>query len=93
MALLHSTSFYYDSASLHFTQLTLPWLYFTVLDSTLLYAMALLHSSSPYSTLHLINFTLFHSTLLYHGSTALQVTLHDITLALLNSISPHIILP
>ena len=66
MALLHSTFFY----------ISLPWHYFTLHHPT----MALLYSS----LLYWLYFTLLDSTLLYHGSTLLYITLpwlyHDSTL-------------
>jgi len=60
MALLHSTKIY----------ITLPWLYFTLLDSTFLY-----HGSTSlyrlYITVPWLYFTLLDSTLLYHDCTSL----------------------
>jgi len=64
-------------ALLHYIRLyiTLPWVYFTLLESTLLY-----HDSTPlYSTMALL-----HCTLLYHGSTPIYFTLHYSTMALLH---------
>ena len=71
MALLHSTRLF----------INLPWLYFTLLDSTLLYhgstplyltihntTLALLHSTRLYITLPWLYFILLDFTLLYHGS-------------------------
>ena len=53
MVLLHSTRLY----------ITLPWLYLTLLDSTLLYH----GSTSLYWTLHYCTMALLHSTRLYTG--------------------------
>ena len=59
MALLHCTWFY----------ITLPWLYFTLLHSILLYN----GSTSPYFNLHYS---------IYHGFTWLHLTILDTTVAL-----------
>ena len=85
MAILHSITLY--EMDLHHSTrhyITLPWLYFTLLDSTLLHnestslyltlhysTMALLHSTGLYIPLPWINFTLLDSTLLHHVSTSL----------------------
>ena len=80
MALLHSTLLY----------ITLPWLYWILINSKLLYHgsmslyftlhdsnMALLHSTSFCIIQTLLYLTLLHSTLLYHGYfTLLDSTLH-----------------
>ena len=71
MALLHSSWLY----------ITLLWLYFSPLDSTLFYSgstslylnlhhstLGLLHSTSPQIILPSLYFTLLDLTLLYHGS-------------------------
>ena len=75
MALLHSTWLY----------ITLPWLYFTPLDSTLLYH----GSTSLYLTIYLSTIALLHSISLYtlvnHSSTSLCLTLHYSIMALLHS--------
>ena len=64
--------------SLYFIYITLPWLYFTLLDSTLLRAtMALLDPAQLYITLPWLYFTPLDSALLYHDSTLLYFTLHD----------------
>jgi len=109
IAVLHSS--YSTKALLQFTWLyiALPWLYFTLPDSMLLYhcstplhfnlhysIMALLHSSSLY-------FTLLHSTLLYHsctslyllqhGSISLYMTLYCCIMVLCYSTSLYITLP
>ena len=71
--------------------MNLPWLYFTVIDSTpSTYTIALLlsawlytflniivlpHSTSLYITLPWLYFTLIDSALLYHGSTSLYLIL------------------
>ena len=84
MALLHSTSLY----------ITLPWLYFSLLASTLLYhgstslyltRSTLLYygSTSLNLTLPSPYFILLDSTLLYHGSTSFCFSLHYSTMALL----------
>jgi len=65
MAQLHSTRSYE----------ILPWLYFTLVDSTLLYH----GSTSLYEILHSYPMALLHSTrlfTLYHGSTSLYLTLY-----------------
>ena len=72
MALVHSTLFY----------ITLPWLYFTLLDYTLLY----LGSSLIYFTLFWFYFTLLYSTIFYNGSPSLYFTLHWLYFTLLYSI-------
>ena len=74
---------------LHFTWLyiTLPWLYSTKLDPTLLYhgstplyltlhysTVALLHSTWLFKTLSWLYSTLFDSTLFYRSSTPLSLT-------------------
>ena len=96
MALHHSTL-------LH---ITLPRLYFTLLDSTLLYhsstshysTVDLLHSmwlnGGPglHITLPWLHFNLLDSTLLYHGSTSFYLTLHYSIMALLHSTWLYIIL-
>ena len=79
MALFQTTRLYITTARLHSTRLyiRLPWLYFTLLDSTLLYngstsiyytlyysTMALLQSPRLYITLPWLYFTLLDSTLL-----------------------------
>ena len=73
MAILLSTSLY----------ITLPWLYFTLLDSKSLYLCSTYHvSTSLYLTLHNSNtipflyFALLDSTPLYHGSTSLYIALY-----------------
>ena len=81
MALLHYIWLY----------ITLPWLYFTLLDSTLHYhgstslyvtlrytTMALLDSTSLYIIVPWLIFTLLDSPLLYHGSTSLYTSLYCI---------------
>ena len=75
MALYNTTSLCY----------LLPWLYFTIRDSTLLYHMALIESTLLYITLPWFYFTLLYYTLLYHCSTSLFFTLHYSTMALLHS--------
>jgi len=67
MAQLHPTSLY----------ITLPWLCFTLLYSTL----SLLDSTSLYTTLPWL--AVLDSTLLYHCSTQLYLTLHNSTMAVL----------
>ena len=67
---LLDSSHYSTMALLHSTLLYLPWLYFTLLDSTLLLWLYL---------------GLLHSTLLYHGSTTIYLTLHYSTMVLLHS--------
>jgi len=62
MALLHSTRLY----------ITLPWHYFILLDSTLLYH----GSTSLYWTLHYSTMAVLHSTRLYITLTWLYFTLH-----------------
>ena len=79
MALLHSSRLY----------ITLPWLYFTLLDSTLLNH----GSTSLYKTLHYSSMAQLHFAYLYHGSTSLYSTLHKSTMALLHSTSLYITLP
>ena len=78
MALLHSIWLY----------ITQPWLYYTLLHSTLL-TMPLLYSTRLYFLrpwLYFLHysyyFTLFDSTLLFHGSTTLYWILHKFTIAL-----------
>ena len=76
----------YTMAKLHSTWLyiTLPWLYFTLLDSASIYhcstslyytlhysTMALFHTTWLYITLPCLYFTLLYCTSLYHGSTSL----------------------
>ena len=91
-------------ALFHFTLLyiTLPWLYFILLSST----VALLHSTVLYCTLlyhgstslnfslHLVySMVLLYPTLLFHGSTSLYFTLHYSSMALLHSTWFHIMQP
>ena len=74
MALLHSTWFY----------INLPWLYFTLLDSTLLYYC----SASLYLTQHFSTMPLPHSTwpsFLYRSSRPFYLTLHYATIVVLHS--------
>ena len=71
MALLHSAWLYNTLPSLYLTDITLQWLYFALIDSTLLY-----HGSSY--------ITLLYSTILHHGFTSLYFTLHNSTMALFN---------
>jgi len=86
--------------------ITVPWLYFTLLDSTLIYqgstslyvtlhfsTMDLLHSTWLYTTLPWLYFTLLDPTLLYHGSTSFYFTLHYCTKFLLHSTLLYIDLP
>ena len=78
MALLHSTRLY----------ITLPWLYFTLLDSTLLFlglTMALLHSTRLNFTIPWLYFTLLDSMNVYHSSTSLYLTLNNSSMDLLHS--------
>ena len=88
MALLHSTWQYIPQ----------PWLYSTLLDSTLLYrwstqlymtlhysTVALLHCTRLYITLPFLYSTLLDPTLLYRCCTPLYLTLHYRTVALLHS--------
>ena len=80
MAQLHSI--------LHY--IILPWLYFTLLDSALLYrGSTSLYFTLRYRTLTL--YTLHYSTLPYHGTTSLYFTLHYLTMALLHSTLLYII--
>ena len=80
LTLRNSTIFYHGSTSRYLT------LYYSTMalahlrDFTLIYTMALLHSSWLYITLPCLCFTLLDLTLFYHGSP-------------LHSTSPHIILP
>ena len=87
MAVLDSTRIY----------ITLPWLYFTLLDSTLVnhrstslyytlhyYTMPPLHTNGLYVTLTCLYFTVLDSTLPYHGTTLLYYTLHSPTMAVLH---------
>ena len=80
MALVDSTTFHHGSTpvylSLHYSTMalfdstfTLPWLYFTLLDSILL-----LHGCSS------VYFTIF-----YHGSTSLHLTPYYFTIVVLHS--------
>ena len=67
--------------------ITLPWLYFTLLDSKLLY-----HGSiSLYTWFYTI--LLFDCTSLYCGSSSLHLTLHYSTMVLLHSIRLYITRP
>ena len=66
MALLHSTLLY----------ISLPWLFFILVYSRLLYHMALVHSTLFYITPPLLYLTLLDSTLIYNGSTSLYYILH-----------------
>ena len=74
MALLYSTRLY----------ITIPLLYFTLLDSVLLYhnstslhsTLLYLGSATLYITLQWLYFTLLDSTLLYHGSTSPYYTVY-----------------
>jgi len=68
MALLHSSTLY----------ITLPWLYFTVLDSTLHYH----DSPSLYWILHFSTNALLHSTRLYITLPWCYFNLHCSTMAL-----------
>ena len=76
MALLHSTLIY----------INLPWLYFILLYSKLIYHGSTSFYFTLYLTLPCLYFTLLYSTSLYHGSTSLYFTLHYPTVALLHSI-------
>ena len=93
---------------LHYTSLiiTLPWVYFSLLDSTLLcYGSTslflnlqyspfdLLHYTSLYNTLPWVYFTPFDSTWLSIGSTSFYFTAHNSTIALLHSIWLFITVP
>ena len=63
--------------------ITLPWLYFTLLDSILLY----IGSTSLYLILHYSTMALFHSTWLYITQTLLYYNLLDSTLPYIGSTS------
>ena len=67
--LLDSTLLYHSSTSQYFTQITPPWIYLTLRDSTHNSTMAPLQAISVCIILTWIYFTLLDSTLLYHGST------------------------
>ena len=87
--LLDSTLLYNGSVHSTWIYITLPGIYSTLLDSTLLCrdytplyltlhctTMALLHSTWPYITLPWLYSTQLDSTLLNLGSTPLYLTLH-----------------
>ena len=71
MALLHSSRLY----------ITVPWLYFTVLESTLLYY----GSTLLYETLHYPIKALLQSTRNYITLTWIYFTLHNATMAILHA--------
>ena len=85
MALLHSILIYIIHLWFYF--ITLPWIYFTLLDSTLpcpgssfcftvhYSTKALLHATLLYITLPWLYFILLDSKLLYHSYTSLYFTL------------------
>ena len=95
MALLHSTWLYVSLPLLYFTLdsiLTVPWLHFTPLDTTLLYLIVLLSTKIcitlfDYIILPWLYFALDISTTFqaYHSSTSLCVTLHYSTTAIFHS--------
>ena len=82
----------------HVLYIILLWLYFTPLDSTLIYyGSTSMYLTLHYSTLALLHTTLFHiillwmyftlldSALLYIGSTSFYFTPHNSTMAVLHS--------
>ena len=94
MTLLDSTLFYHCCTSFYSTlyystialpqssslYITLPWLYFSLLDSTLLYHVST-SSSSLYITLTQLYFILLHSTIVLLSI----LTIHCSIIALLHS--------
>ena len=79
--------------------ITLPWFYFTLLDSKSCYCGSTsLYYTLQHSTIALLHFTLLysmalrHTTLLYQGLASLYFTLHQSTMALLDSTSFYITL-
>ena len=82
LACLYFTLHYYTSALLHSTSqyITLPWLYFTLLGSILLY-----HSITPlYFIVYYSTMVLCHSTFIYITLKWLHFTLHDSKMTLLD---------
>ena len=74
---------YYGSTHSTWLYITLPWLHFSPLESTLLYYgsislyVTLLHSTSLLTVLPWFYFTLLDSILVYIGSTSLYFSPHN----------------
>ena len=80
-----------SKTSLYVLYINLQWLYFTLLDPTLLFhGYTLLYSTLL--NLPSLNFTPLESTAFYHSSTSMYFTLHYSNIALLHSTSLYITL-